>query len=128
MQYSNLMGEALDRITVSGLIKPGDTYIIMKADQESPELTFLQAVRDDSEVITALTIIVHILYGKKLEMRRILGVKTLVGGKYLLALLCYDTREEKCVIREFVLARLLPVHEAFRLVMRTLGLEWEGFE
>ena len=122
------MSEALDRITVSGLIKPGDTYIIMKADQEEPELTFLQAVRDGSELIAALSIVVHILYGKKLEMRRILGVKTLIGGKYLLQLLCYDKKEEKSRIREFVLTRLLPVHEAFRLVMGTLGLEWEGFE
>ena len=122
------MSGVLDRIAIAGIIKPGETYVIIKEDDEAEEITFFHAICDEEGLIAALHLNLHILYGKKLEMRRILGVKSLVKDRHIIQLLCFDKNEGKDVMSEFILVRLLPVDELFRRVMGTLGLEWEGME
>jgi hypothetical protein len=122
------MSEVLDRIAISGVIKKGETYVIMKEDKESEEVIFPNAIYDDEGLIVALLIILHILYGKKLVLHRILGVKSLVNDRHIIALLCFNKIEEKDIVVEFTLVRLLPVSELFSRVMGSLGLEWEGLE
>jgi hypothetical protein len=122
------MSGVFDRIAIAGVIKPGETYVIIKEDKESEEVTFFHAICDEEGLIAALHLNLHILYGKKLEMRRILGVKSLVKDRHIIQLLCFDKNEEKGITLEFILVRLLPVGELFARVMGTLGLEWEGLE
>ena len=122
------MSGVLDRIAIAGIIKPGETYVIIKEDNEAEEITFFHAICDEDGLIAALHLNLHILYGKKLEMRRILGVKSLVKDRHIIQVLCFDKNEGKDVMLEFILVRLLPVAELFRRVMGTLGLEWEGME
>lgn len=117
------MYDGFNRIAAAGIIKPGEKYVLLRDSDDVEEIPFLHIIMDAEGLVVTIMMALYMTYGKRMELGRIIGIKSDLQDRHIIRLSCENKKEGNRIVVELVLARLLPFHEAFAKMLAIFGLE-----
>jgi hypothetical protein len=107
------MNKVFEGVVISGVIKPGEVYIISEGDRDSRAdgISVLYTIREDSEIIPALDMETRMVCGDIYEVLEFLGIHKISEDSYQVALICKDIEDNRTFMQGFYIHRILSFHE-----------------
>jgi hypothetical protein len=121
------MHPALEGVSVAGLIKPGQVYILVEQSNsgfpaESIDSTYI--VRTEREILEALDMQMSIVLADWYELRRFVGIRKICDDCHEFRMICYDMDMKERTIFSFYLHRLRSFSEELKRA-RELFLDFD---
>jgi hypothetical protein len=105
------MNNNLTCIQLSGIVKPGEIYLLKEDGFDLGDAENLYTIKADEEIIRALDMEVNIVCRACWTFRTFLGIKQLSEDSHLIRLLCYDKQQEKEIAIPYALYRIKSFQE-----------------
>jgi hypothetical protein len=119
------MSKVLDIANFTGIIKPGDIYIITSdagRGADAGPIEYLYTIRSIEEIPSAIEMEMEIVLAEMYEYRQFLGVNKNGDQRCQIMLLCYDKAVEKEITYSFFLHRIQTFEESLCDVKRMFGI------
>jgi hypothetical protein len=100
------MNKNLKGIQLSGIVKPGEIYILTKAGWALGDVESLYTIKADDEIIPALDLEGNIVCKEFWTFHTLLGIERISADAHLIRVLCYDRDKDKEITVSYELHRI----------------------
>jgi hypothetical protein len=119
------MGKAIDMACFTGIIKPGDIFILCEeADPgaDAGPIEYMYSIRSIEEIAPAVEMVMEIILAEMYEYKHFLGVRKKDCQIYEILLMCYDKAGEEEINYSLYLHKIQTFEENLRDVKQLFGI------